>query len=87
MTQTRPVPGQPVHPISQPVPYASDREIEREVARIAELGQHDPEAAHVAADELVKTVLETIAGGHAQYAYLAVAALKVWDLDFPRWAA
>lgn len=88
VVDTRPLPGQPAQPISQPISqpvrYTSEREIDREVARIAQLGQHDYEAAHAAADDLVREVLEVISGQHAQYAYLAVAVLKVYELDFPR---
>jgi hypothetical protein len=88
MTQTQQLPGQPVQPISQPVRYTSEREIEREITRISQLAHIvDYEAAHEAADQLLRDVLEVIAGGHAQYTYLAAAVLKVYELDFPRWMA
>lgn len=77
MTQTSTLPGQPVQPLSQAVRYSSDREIDREVARIRELAATDMRQAKADAVTLMQDVLEVIAGGHAQYTYLAAAVLKL----------
>lgn len=87
VADTRPVPGKPVFPVSQPVRYTSTVEIDRQIEVIAGIAQHDPEQAHSMADDLVREVLEVISGVHSQYTYLAVAVLKVYELDFPRWCA
>ncbi len=59
-------------------------EVQAEVARIAELGRTDDEAAHAAEDVLHQKVLEHFAAqGHA----LAAAALETLDEDFARWCA
>jgi hypothetical protein len=65
--------------------------IKKEIAAISTM-MDDPEAAHLAEDTLIITVLDYIAN-HPEIelrngaSELAAEVLKVIDLDFPRWYA
>ncbi|HEX8321670.1 hypothetical protein [Longimicrobium sp.] len=66
-------------------PVTDVRTAERMVTEISALaggGEHY-QATFLEAD-LWEGVLEAVAGGHAQAAYLATAALKSKEIDFPR---
>lgn len=72
-------------------PALSLEEIEREIAEIVELATGSPgdyEQAHAREDELVRLTLETIANDSAssylEVVNLAVSAIKVYDVEFPR---
>jgi hypothetical protein len=62
-------------------------EVANQVREIAALGPDDPEAAHGLQDALVKRVLEAIANGSPYPQSLAMTAMQVYSLDFPRWCA
>ena len=64
-------------------------DVENLVARVAELGDSDPESAHSHEDRLYEAVLTAIAtgAGAASPAALCVAALQTKRLNFPRWCA
>lgn len=50
-------------------------------------GHIDPERAHGDEDDILYEVLEAIAGGCENPRALAAEALKMRELDFPRWYA
>ena len=67
--------------------FMTVKDVEARVERIASLS-HDPEAAHIAEDQLYRDVLKSIAEGICNDpAGCARAALKTGDLGFPRWVS
>lgn len=61
--------------------------VRNEIAAIAELDAHDPEAGHGRQDEMLLKVLRHIADGGQDARELAAEALRVADHNPERWCA
>ena len=65
-----------------------DLEVLDDMVRLIEAAANrDPESAHAAEDEIYIRVLEMIRDGSPFPRELAARALRLRDLDFPRWFA
>jgi hypothetical protein len=61
-------------------------DVERQVEKIRAM-KGDPEGAHSEEDDMIRRVLYEISNEDSAAGDLATAAVKSYDISFPRWCA